>query len=60
MPAAGDFTPAEVAQLSRFERYSGLRDIPEAAREQERSRVLARYEEVRAQFAGRGPDIAQR
>ncbi len=58
--AAGDFTPAEVAQVLRFERYSGLRDIPEAAREQERTRVLARYEEARAQFAGRGPDLAQR
>lgn len=58
--AAGDLAPPEVAQLSRFERYSGLRDVPEAAREQEQPRVRARYQEARAHFAGRGPDIAQR
>lgn len=58
-PAAGGLTPAEIQQLSRFDRKPSLRDVPAWARAEMEPRAQAAYREVQAVFAGRGPDVAR-
>lgn len=56
---AGDLTPTEVQQLSRFAGATGFRDTPDWARAKIDSQVQQSYREARALFAGRGPDVAR-
>ncbi len=58
-PAAAEFTAAEAQQLSRFAGVAGFRDVQDWARARREAEVQRSYEEARALFAGRGPDVAR-
>jgi len=58
-PAAAELTPAEAQQLSRFAGVAGLRDVQDWARAKKEAEVQRSYQDARALFAGRGPDIAR-
>ncbi|MBI4736328.1 MAG: HEAT repeat domain-containing protein [candidate division NC10 bacterium] len=57
---AATLSAADLERLASFERHEGLRGVPDWARAKKEGEVQPAYAEVRKDFGGRGPEIAER